>query len=123
MSGEVRPPAGQPVATGGGARCWGSTALEPGHNRTRDRDRHNTSFSNDDDADDDGRSGGDDDDDAPRLVSASLATNCSSLMPMRFTLSFELSGIANASTQLLAAEYQPAMPTNLSSLWTTTVST
>lgn len=36
MSGEVRPPAGQPVATGGGARCWGSTALEPGHNRTRD---------------------------------------------------------------------------------------
>ena len=39
MSGEVRPPAGQPVATGGGARCWiFSTALEPGHNRTRDYD-------------------------------------------------------------------------------------
>merc|ERR1712185_793282 len=39
------------------------------------------------------------------------------------TLTFALSGVANASAQLLAAEYGPTSGSALKSLWTTTVST
>ena len=60
---------------------------------------------------------------SPSILSASFSTNCTDKMPMKFRLSFALTGVSPNRTWLLAAEYRPLSPSSaLRSLWTATVS-
>ena len=70
-----------------------------------------------DDADDGGGN-------APTLSSASLAVNCSAVMPMRLSLTFALAGVSTeGASHRLAAQYAPISSTALAPLWSEAVTT